>query len=168
MKAYGGVDVYLHIFLTSAVVGGEWSASRPCHFTPGTHWIGGWVGPRAGLDDVERRKILHSQEWNPGSLVRSLLLHRLSYPDSQLTCSTQKGGGERLKIQSNPIIFFLVININSCEIWRYVLMDLPFSGRWEMWPVCCLLRARRVVEHPRVPAVVLYVICIYKSFNKIQ
>jgi hypothetical protein len=20
---------------------------------PGTHWIGGWVGPRAGLDDVE-------------------------------------------------------------------------------------------------------------------
>jgi hypothetical protein len=27
---------------------------------PGTHWIGGWVGPRTGLDDVERRKILKS------------------------------------------------------------------------------------------------------------
>jgi hypothetical protein len=25
---------------------------------PGTHWIGGWVGPRAGLDDVEKRKFL--------------------------------------------------------------------------------------------------------------
>jgi hypothetical protein len=24
---------------------------------PGTHWIGSLVGPRAGLDDVERRKI---------------------------------------------------------------------------------------------------------------
>jgi hypothetical protein len=24
----------------------------------GTHWIGGWVGPRAGMDDVERRRIL--------------------------------------------------------------------------------------------------------------
>jgi hypothetical protein len=24
----------------------------------GTHWIEGWVGPRIGLDDVERRKIL--------------------------------------------------------------------------------------------------------------
>jgi len=24
---------------------------------PGTHWIGGWVGPRAGLDAVVRRKI---------------------------------------------------------------------------------------------------------------
>jgi hypothetical protein len=34
MKAYEGVDVYIHIFLTSALVGGEWSASRPCRFTP--------------------------------------------------------------------------------------------------------------------------------------
>jgi hypothetical protein len=25
---------------------------------PGTLWIGGWVGPRTGLEDVERRKIL--------------------------------------------------------------------------------------------------------------
>jgi hypothetical protein len=29
MKAYGGVDVEIHMFLTSALVGGEWSASRP-------------------------------------------------------------------------------------------------------------------------------------------
>jgi hypothetical protein len=35
MKAYGGVDVYIHIFLTSALAGGEWSASRPSRFTPG-------------------------------------------------------------------------------------------------------------------------------------
>jgi hypothetical protein len=58
MKAYGGVDVLIHIFMTSALVGGEWSASRTYLFTPGekapgTHSIGGWVGPRAGLDDVE-------------------------------------------------------------------------------------------------------------------
>jgi hypothetical protein len=63
MKAYGRVDVLIHIFLTSAVVGGEWSASRPGRFTPGerapaTHWKRGRVGPRTGLDDVERRKIL--------------------------------------------------------------------------------------------------------------
>jgi hypothetical protein len=25
---------------------------------PGTHWIGDWVGPRAGLGDVEKRKFL--------------------------------------------------------------------------------------------------------------
>jgi hypothetical protein len=63
MKAMGGVDVYIHVFLTSALVGGEWSASRPGCFTPrervpSTHWIGGWVGPRTNLDDVEKRKIL--------------------------------------------------------------------------------------------------------------
>jgi hypothetical protein len=29
MKAYGGVDVYIHIFFTSTLAGGEWSASRP-------------------------------------------------------------------------------------------------------------------------------------------
>jgi hypothetical protein len=34
MKAYVGVDVKIHIFLTSALVGGEWSASRPGRFTP--------------------------------------------------------------------------------------------------------------------------------------
>jgi hypothetical protein len=51
------------IFLTSALVEGEWSAPRSGRFTPeerapGTHWIGGWVGPRAGLDDTEKRKFL--------------------------------------------------------------------------------------------------------------
>jgi hypothetical protein len=25
---------------------------------PGTHWIGDWVDPRAGLDDVEKGKFL--------------------------------------------------------------------------------------------------------------
>jgi hypothetical protein len=48
--------------LTSAPDGGEWSASRPGRFTPRerapvTHWIGGWVGPRAVLDAVVKRKI---------------------------------------------------------------------------------------------------------------
>jgi hypothetical protein len=63
MKAYGGVDIEIHIFLTSALAGGEWSASRPVRFTlreraPGIHWIGGRVDPKAGLHDVEKRKFL--------------------------------------------------------------------------------------------------------------
>jgi hypothetical protein len=48
--------------LTSALDGGEWSASRPAALpagkkAPGTHGIGGWVGPRAILDAVVKRKI---------------------------------------------------------------------------------------------------------------
>jgi hypothetical protein len=59
MKAYGGVV----LFLTSTLVGGEWSASRPGRFAHGerapyNHWIRGWVGPTASLDDVEKRKFL--------------------------------------------------------------------------------------------------------------
>jgi hypothetical protein len=30
----------------------EWSASRPGCFTPGTHWVGDWVGSSACLDAV--------------------------------------------------------------------------------------------------------------------
>jgi hypothetical protein len=60
---YVGVDVRTHVFLTSALLGGEWWASRPGRFTPGergpsTHWIGGWVGPRVGLDNMEKWKFL--------------------------------------------------------------------------------------------------------------
>jgi hypothetical protein len=60
MKAYGVVNVQIHVFLTSTLTGGEWSVSRPGRFTPGTHWTGGWVGSRAGLDDVERGKVIYS------------------------------------------------------------------------------------------------------------
>jgi hypothetical protein len=48
-------------YLTSEPDRGEWSASRPGRFslrkiTPGTHRIGGWMGLRADLDMVLKRK----------------------------------------------------------------------------------------------------------------
>jgi hypothetical protein len=59
MKTYGGEDV----FLTSTLGGGEWSASHPSRFTPrekvlDTHVLGGWVGPTASQDDMEKWKML--------------------------------------------------------------------------------------------------------------
>jgi hypothetical protein len=81
MKRYGGVDV----FLTSELVGGEWSASRPGRFTPGTHWIEGWVDARAGLEDVEGRKIVPPSRLTLRTLGRPALSqsqYRLSYPDT--------------------------------------------------------------------------------------
>jgi hypothetical protein len=49
-------------FFNSALDGGEWSASQTGRFTPrerdpGTHWIGGSVGSRAGLDAVVKGKV---------------------------------------------------------------------------------------------------------------
>jgi hypothetical protein len=61
MKTYGGVEVQLNAFLTKVLDGGEWSASRPRHFTPGKrapvfYWMGGWMGSKAGLDAVVKTK----------------------------------------------------------------------------------------------------------------
>jgi len=48
--------------LTLEIDEGEQLASRPGRFTSrekaaGTHWIGGWEDPRAGLDAVVKIKI---------------------------------------------------------------------------------------------------------------
>jgi hypothetical protein len=66
-------DVQIHVFLTSVLAGGEWSDSNFGHFTPearapGTHSIGGSVGPRTALDDVENKKCLNL----PGLELRPL------------------------------------------------------------------------------------------------
>jgi hypothetical protein len=81
MKAYRGVDIQIHVFLTSTLDGGEWSASRLSRFTPGSLWIGGWVGLITGVDDVE--KILDptgAQTRSLGRPARSQSLYRLSCP----------------------------------------------------------------------------------------
>jgi hypothetical protein len=58
MMLYGGVDVEIYFFLTSALVGGEWSPSHLCHFIPSTHFIGSGMNPTAGLYDMEKLKFL--------------------------------------------------------------------------------------------------------------
>jgi hypothetical protein len=83
MKTYGGADVQIHV-LTSALVGGEWSASRLGHFppgerAPGTLWIVGWMGPRTSLEDVERRIILTLLGLELRRLARPARSHSL-YP----------------------------------------------------------------------------------------
>jgi hypothetical protein len=44
MKTYGREEVQIHVFVTSTLVGGKWSASRTEKTAPVTFWIGGWVG----------------------------------------------------------------------------------------------------------------------------
>jgi hypothetical protein len=85
MKMYGGVDVYIHVFLNSALVGDEWLVSHPGSFTPGERttvilWIISWADPKAGLNDVEKRKFLifPGLELRPlGRPIRSQSLYRL-------------------------------------------------------------------------------------------
>jgi hypothetical protein len=61
--AWGERRYSSYSFLTSALDGGEWSASRPGRAlpgerTPGTHFTGGWVGLSVGLYTEVRGKIL--------------------------------------------------------------------------------------------------------------
>jgi hypothetical protein len=62
MKTYWGVELQLHAFLISALDGGEWSTSGPGPFISrerdsDTHWIGSWVGSRADVGAVVKKKI---------------------------------------------------------------------------------------------------------------
>jgi hypothetical protein len=67
MDAYGIVGVQNHVFLTSALASGEWSASSPGRFNPrgNSHR---YADPRSGLEDVEKRKFLAL----PGLEIKSL------------------------------------------------------------------------------------------------
>jgi hypothetical protein len=88
MKAYGGVDVYIHVYLTLALAGGEWLASRPGRFIPGKRapWYSldtrlGRPQNRSGRRGEE--KILDptgTRTLNPGRPARSQSLYRLRYP----------------------------------------------------------------------------------------
>jgi hypothetical protein len=67
------VNGYLHA--TAALPPGEKA--------PGTHWTGGWVGPRGGMDNVDKRKISWPcRKSNPGRPASNPSLYQLSYPDS--------------------------------------------------------------------------------------
>jgi hypothetical protein len=59
---------------------------RP-RFTPGTHWIGGWVGLRSGLDTETRRKKSFASAGDRTSIVRPVVRYYAMWR-IQKTCPT--------------------------------------------------------------------------------
>jgi len=61
MKACSGRGGTAPLTLTSALDGGEWSTSLPDSFSPGKeiqyHYIGGFLGPKARMKVLAKRKI---------------------------------------------------------------------------------------------------------------
>jgi hypothetical protein len=56
------------------------AASPPRERDPGTHWIGGWVGPRAVLDTAVKRKIPSPRrESNPRTSIVLPVAQRYFY-----------------------------------------------------------------------------------------
>jgi hypothetical protein len=92
MKTYGGVEVPLHTFLTSALDWGGWSPSRPGRFTPGekapgTDWVAGWVSLKADLEAVAKRKNpCPCRESKPGRPASGLLTHYTNWDNPGYPC----------------------------------------------------------------------------------
>jgi hypothetical protein len=115
------VDVYIHVFFTSALLGGELSASRPCRFiprerVPRTHWKGGWVGSRAGLDDVKKRKIFPYKNSNSDPLgrpPRNQSLYRLTYPESS---DFNRGAMNPKGIAYSFVVKYISISVNGVSV----------------------------------------------------
>jgi hypothetical protein len=110
--------------VTSELVWSGWSASRPTRLIPGNHWIGGWVDPRARLDDVEKRKFLTL----PGLELRALgrparcqSLYRLRYPGSIIIIVS--GMWLRVRIRLTNKLF------HSHRCTRYV----GSKRHWPLW-----------------------------------
>jgi hypothetical protein len=69
---YARMEVQPPPFLTSTLDVGEWSASQPGRLTPekgvlGSYWMGGSVGPRVGVDPMEKKKFLLLRGTEPRS-----------------------------------------------------------------------------------------------------
>jgi hypothetical protein len=95
------------------------SASCPNRFTPrerapGTHWIGVWVGPRASLDAVVKRKIPSPcQKSNPQSSSPWL-----TYPSSLIMRFNKTGCNVCVFSSWSLIILFFLLMANSFD-WLF-------------------------------------------------
>jgi hypothetical protein len=137
MKTYRGVDVQIHVFLTSALVGGEWTAShRGCFIpeerAPCTHWIGDWVGLKAGLDAAEERTfliLLGLELRTLGHPARSQSLYRLSYPESNIN-AVHKFPHKNDRLVSVLLVYFKFSSITLQSVFILFVCDpADHSGR---------------------------------------
>jgi hypothetical protein len=128
-------------FLTSALDGDEWSASRPGRFTlgeraPGTSWTGGWVSLRAGPDLVEKRKMLTLPgiEPRPPSLYPVAIPIELSHYESVQKCkflSSPIPLSPTVVESQHPTVFesdMLPLNPVSLSLWQKKIKNKNYGN----------------------------------------
>jgi hypothetical protein len=131
--------------LTSALDGGEWSASRPDRFNPrerapGAHWIG---GPRAVLDAVVKRKIPSPRrESNPRTPIVQLVTQRytdwaitaLSLPPTSKMFVMTMNTSDQTVLEKN--LMMVVRRRRSYLYAEHNFVSLPVIT---IWPLCPIL-----------------------------
>ena len=124
----GEEEIRLRPFLTWAQVEGEWSISRPDLFTPEkytiTHWIGGWLGPRTGLDYLKRRTI--------SGLCRNFI------PQTTILYQTH---ASELVSTGNTFLRFTRILISflyrSWKFWKFLWKEGYIASYSTSWQIKC-------------------------------
>jgi hypothetical protein len=125
----------------------------PARKVPGTHWIGGWVDPRAGLDDVEKKKFLSLPvlQLRPlGHPARSQSLYRLSYPgflSSKRTEFEHFFKSVYTEEQSNGTIIKIVV-LKSLISGPFIHCLAPWSPKVYAVMLPVLLHESGTVAHP--------------------
>jgi hypothetical protein len=114
----------------------------PLALYPGERTPGGWVGPRASLDNVEKRKFLTL----PGLELRprSRSLYRLRYPGSQTLHSTCRYCVFKIQTTSYKIMLHARTHIRRlrscthfqlpCPLVRYLVTYILSNGD----PICSI------------------------------
>jgi hypothetical protein len=140
------------------LVGGEWSASHLCRFTPverapGTHWVGGWMDPRAGLNDVEKSKfltLLGLELWplyHPAHSQSLYRLHYLSSPFSVMCYDLPKAETAQCQCSNN------IKNCATCEIKTLGMIKMG-KIRTSLEVLMCAWKLKAFTE------------CCYQGVNK--
>jgi hypothetical protein len=155
MKMYGGVAVYLNAFVTVALDDVKWWASFPGRFIPkksvlDTHWLGGWVGRRAGLDAVEKRKTYLISGHEPRTVLDTKT-ERLTDRQSKCDSDSEK----TLTSSGNWGPVSTDVRLNGPNVWRQTQdYDLPWCNDmqktifWKISP-CGPLSSRSQWVTPR-------------------
>jgi hypothetical protein len=100
--------------------------------TPGTHWIGGWVGPRACVDDEERRKFLTLPRFKlQPSFIQPVASHYTDYTVDPYLHSFIRLHGVVFNYLStgNNFIFLLPLSYSTANVNVDELSLLPVRLR---------------------------------------
>jgi hypothetical protein len=115
------MEVQLHVFLTSALDGGEWSASRPGCFIRGTPRIGGRMCPKADLDAmVSRLSVKDAAEQTYDGVSKSFRTESIT-KYTLTTINTRWEGTQRVMVAkltclTHKIAIQLHVVVESCNI----------------------------------------------------
>jgi hypothetical protein len=96
--------------LTLALYRNGWSASRPCRFTPGTHWIGSWVDTRTELDHMKLKFLT----------VPGLKLRLQSHPSRSQSLYRLRYHGPLLRVITNSVELSTAREATNCAATQLI------------------------------------------------